>query len=189
MLWNILSHFTNPKHLSGNVLHSFSSFLYLHSPLLVMVMGTCNKRMCVYKTPDTWFPIYLDEYLYCLDNGILYENRCLYNPRVYFLAFSHFLKYMIALCKKKLSDNVLFSISSFLYNMVCTISRRNVQYSLGYFNKKSHVFQQILIQSENHASNKGKSYYYYKFYFCRQKWRSKFRVADHTKPNILALYQ
>ena len=96
--------------------------------------------------------------VYCMKTGVLGTCRC--NPRVYFLAFSHFLKYMIALCKKKLSDNVLFSISSFLYNMVCTISRRNVQYSLGYFNKKSHVFQQILIQSENHASNKGKSLFY-----------------------------
>ena len=36
--------------------------------------------------------------VYCMKTGVL--GTCLYNPRVYFLAFSHFLKYMIALCKK-----------------------------------------------------------------------------------------
>ena len=47
------------------------------------------------------------------------------------------------------------------------------------------VFYPILLSARQNCRNKThNSYYYYKFYFCRQKWRSKFRVADHTKPNI-----
>ena len=51
-------------------------------------------------------------------------------------------------------------------------------------------FYAILLSTRQNCRNKThNSYYYYKFYFCRQKWRSKFRVADQTKPNIQALYQ